>query len=61
MLDTRDGIIFMKDNPEVALPWIAVLGPMNTITGHGVFEMDHSSHASIAFVEVEVDTDTPAM
>ena len=59
MLDTRDGIIFMKDNPEVALPWIAVLGPMNTITGHGVFEMDHSKPCfMIAFVEVEVDTDT---
>lgn len=59
LLDTSDGIIFMKDNPEVSLPWIAVLGPMNTITGHGIFEMDHSKPCfMISFVEVEADTDT---
>ena len=58
-LDTRDGVIFMKEKPEVALPWIAVLGPMNTIIGHGTFEVDHSKPCfMISFVEVEADTDT---
>ena len=60
-LDTKDGIIFIKENPQAAIPWIAVLGPMNTITGHGVFEMDHSKPCfMISFVEMEVDVDTGA-
>ncbi|EFK05265.1 aldehyde oxidAse and xanthine dehydrogenase, a/b hammerhead domain protein [delta proteobacterium NaphS2] len=58
-LATKDGMIFVKNNPEITIPWIAVMGPMNTITGMGHYEADYSMpNFMIFFVEVEVDLET---
>ncbi len=58
MLETADGMISIKGHPEACMPWIAVLGPLGTITGHGEFHEDHSKPCFMAaFVEVEVDLD----
>ncbi len=58
-LDTKDGIIFNKDNPEQAIPWIAVAHPYDAVTGIGEFREDFNApNCFITFVEVEVDTDT---
>lgn len=59
MLETANGMISIKGHPEATMPWIAVLGPLGTITGHGKFEEDFSKPCFMAaFVEVEVDLDT---
>jgi CO/xanthine dehydrogenase Mo-binding subunit len=57
-LDTVDGIVFLKDNPEKRRPWKA-MSVDRTIIGFGRFEPDYSlSNCMMSFVEVEVDTDT---
>jgi CO/xanthine dehydrogenase Mo-binding subunit len=57
-LDTVDGTIFIKDNPEKRIPWKAI-GIDRTITGYGRFEPDYTlSNCMMSFVEVEVDTET---
>lgn len=59
MLETANGMISIKGHPEATMPWIAVLGPMGTITGKGEFHEDFSKPCFMsAFVEVEVDLDT---
>lgn len=58
-LETVDGLIFSKKNPEKKIPWIAAMGPDRTITGIGRFEPDYSlTNCVMSFVEVEVDTET---
>ena len=59
-LETRDGMVFVKDRPETAIPWMKVLGGIDhTITGFGSFEPDYSMpNFMMTFVEVEVDTET---
>lgn len=57
-LETADGIIFVKGNPEKKLKW-GVMGYDRTILGHGRFEPDFTiCNCMMSFVEVEVDTET---
>lgn len=59
-LDTKDGMVFVKDNPEINCPWIAAMQPFGTdITGHGQWTAaySHPNFCSL-FVEVEVDLET---
>jgi CO/xanthine dehydrogenase Mo-binding subunit len=57
-LDTRDGIIFVKGQPEKHLKWRAI-GNDRTILGFGRFESDFTMcNCVMSFVEVEVDTET---
>ena len=59
-LETRDGMVFVKDQPETAIPWLTVMGGADhTITGFGAFEPDYSMpNFMMTFVEVEVDVET---
>jgi xanthine dehydrogenase molybdenum-binding subunit len=57
-LDTADGFIFVKGNPEKRLPWRA-MGVDRTCLGFGRFEPDYTlTNCMMTFVEVEVDTET---
>lgn len=59
-LETRDGMVFVKDQPETTLTWLTVMGGVDyTITGFGAFEPDYSMpNFMMTFVEVEVDVET---
>jgi CO/xanthine dehydrogenase Mo-binding subunit len=59
-LDTEDFMVFIKDKPDVRLPWIAVCGtPEMTITGEGVYKQNFDKpNFVIYFVEIEVDLET---
>lgn len=57
-LETTDGMIYVKNDPEKRLPWKA-MSVDRTITGFGRFEPDYTlSNCMMTFVEVEVDTET---
>jgi xanthine dehydrogenase molybdenum-binding subunit len=57
-LETVDGVIFRRDEPDKRIPWKAI-GVDRTITGYGRFEVDNSlTNCMMTFVEVEVDTET---
>jgi xanthine dehydrogenase molybdenum-binding subunit len=57
-LDTENGIVFVKDNPDRRKSWKA-MSVDRTIMGLGRFEPDYSlSNCMMTFVEVEVDTET---
>jgi xanthine dehydrogenase molybdenum-binding subunit len=57
-LDTENGMIFVKGNPDKQLPW-KIMGVDRTITGFGRFEPDYTlSNCMMTFIEVEVDTET---
>jgi len=57
-LDTADGVIFVKNNPEKQIPWRA-MGVDRTCMGFGRFEPDYTlTNCMMTFVEVEVDTET---
>jgi CO/xanthine dehydrogenase Mo-binding subunit len=58
-LDTRDGMIFIKDKPEKSISWRMAMGVTRTIIGYGRHEPDFSlCNMLMSFVEVEVDTET---
>jgi len=58
-METQDGQIWAKSNPQKKLPWIAVMGLERTIQGRGIFHQDFTLSSFIAlFTEVEVDTET---
>jgi CO/xanthine dehydrogenase Mo-binding subunit len=58
-LETEDGLIYVRDNPERKLPWRKVMGITRSITGLGRFETDFSLPSCLMqFVEVEVDVET---
>lgn len=58
-LDTRDGKVYVRAKPDMAIPWSRVMGIMQTCTGFGRFKPDYSVPNFLAlFVEVEVDTET---
>lgn len=58
-LETRDGLIFIKDKPEKSIPWRAAMGVTRTIFGYGRHEPDFSlCNMLMSFAEVEVDTET---
>jgi xanthine dehydrogenase molybdenum-binding subunit len=57
-LDTFDGTVFIKNNPEKRIPWKA-MSIDRTVTGYGRFEPDYTlSNCMMTFVEMEVDTET---
>ena len=57
-LDTADGVIFVKTNPNKAIKW-RTMGNDRTILGYGRFEPDFTMcNCMMTFVEVEVDTET---
>jgi xanthine dehydrogenase molybdenum-binding subunit len=57
-LDTEDGFVFAKGNPDKRMPWTA-MGHDRTITGFGFFKPDFTlSNCVINFVEIEVDMET---
>ena len=59
-LDTENFTVFIKDKPDVRLPWIAVMGtPEMTITGEGVYLQNFDKpNFAIYFADVEVDLET---
>jgi xanthine dehydrogenase molybdenum-binding subunit len=57
-LETKDGIIWVKGHPERRIKWSRVMH-QRTILGSGRFDADYTfSNCLMAFVEVEVDTET---
>ncbi|MGB9887057.1 MAG: xanthine dehydrogenase family protein molybdopterin-binding subunit [Moorellales bacterium] len=57
-LDTEDGEVFVKTDPQRRLPWRA-MSVDRTIVGFGRFEPDYTlANCLMSFVEVEVDTET---
>jgi xanthine dehydrogenase molybdenum-binding subunit len=57
-LDTADGIVFVKDNPQKNVKW-RVMGNDRTILGYGRFDPDFTMcNCMMCFIEVEVDTET---
>lgn len=57
-LETRDGVIFVREHPERSIPWRA-MGHERTILGYGRFDPDFTlANCMTTFVEVEVDTET---
>jgi len=59
-LDTENFMVFIKDKPDVRLPWIAVTGtPEMTITGEGIYQQNFDKpNFAMYFAEVEVDLET---
>jgi xanthine dehydrogenase molybdenum-binding subunit len=58
-LETRDGFVYVRGGGERKLPWVAVMGPMGSITGEGHFPGRSNLPAyQVQFVEVEVDVET---
>ena len=58
-LDTKDMMVFKKDDPSVALPWIAICPIYYSITGTGAVEGDFAhNNCVMTFVEVSVDLET---
>ncbi len=57
-LDTKDGVIFVKNDPKKSISWRAI-GNDRTILGFGRFEPDYTMcNCMMTFVEVEVDVET---
>ena len=57
-LETVDGVVYVKDNPEKAIPWKA-MSVDRTITGCGRFEPDYTlTNCMMTFIDAEVDTQT---
>jgi len=58
-LETRDGMVYVKGDPEKKIPWFKGMGYDRTIMGKGRFEPDFTlPNFMMIFTEVEVDTET---
>ena len=58
-LDTKDMMIFKKDDPSNRIPWLRICPLYYSITGTGGIEGDFNhNNCVMIFVEVEVDLDT---
>jgi xanthine dehydrogenase molybdenum-binding subunit len=58
-LETEDGMIFVRQRPDVKIPWRGAIGFERTIIGYGRFEGNYTKpNCLMLFAEVEVDTDT---
>jgi xanthine dehydrogenase molybdenum-binding subunit len=58
-LESEDGIVYVKNKPEIRISWKRVMGIRGTCTGIGRFEEDFSvPNFLMIFVEVEVDVET---
>lgn len=59
ILDTKDGMVFIKDNPEAQIPWVAAIGFNGCITGVGNTQPYYNAQAYQAqFTEIAVDPET---
>ena len=57
-LDTADGVIWLRNDPQKRIDWKKVLS-FRTVIGHGRFGSDYSlSNCMMSFVELQVDTET---
>ncbi len=57
-LETMDGYIFSRDNPDKKVPWRS-MGVDRTLMGSGRFDPDFTlANCMMTFVEVAVDTET---
>jgi len=57
-LETADGVIWLKSNPNKRIDWKKVLD-LRTVMGQGRFESDYSlSNCMMSFIELQVDTET---
>jgi CO/xanthine dehydrogenase Mo-binding subunit len=57
-LDTADGIVFVKGQPDKGVKW-RTMGHDRTILGYGRFEQDFTlCNCVMSFVEIEVDMET---
>ncbi|HEY79023.1 MAG TPA: xanthine dehydrogenase family protein molybdopterin-binding subunit [Dehalococcoidia bacterium] len=58
-LETEDGMLFIRGNPENRIQWRRGMGVDSTVLGFGRFEADFTlPNFMMTFVEVEVDTET---
>ncbi len=58
-LITKDGMIFHKQNPEQAMPWVAPIGFNACITGVGNFKGNYSVTVhQVQFIEIALDKET---
>ncbi|MDB9823279.1 xanthine dehydrogenase family protein molybdopterin-binding subunit [Deltaproteobacteria bacterium] len=58
-LDTCDGKVFVRKNPEKSVSWSRIIGIVRTCTGFARYEEDFSiTNFIMLFVEVEVDIET---
>lgn len=58
-LETKDGLVFLRDEPSRTIPWSRIMGWERTIHGYGRFEPDYTlTNCMMSFVEVEVDVET---
>ena len=58
-LDTENGRVFIKSQPESGHAWSRVMGIWASVTGMGRFEPDYTvPNFMMTYVEVEVDTET---
>jgi CO/xanthine dehydrogenase Mo-binding subunit len=59
-LDTENFMVFIRDKPEVRIPWIGICGtPEMTITGEGLYTQDFSKpNFAMYFSEVKVNLET---
>ncbi|MHB8765491.1 MAG: xanthine dehydrogenase family protein molybdopterin-binding subunit, partial [Deferrisomatales bacterium] len=61
-LDTEDGFLFRKLEPEKRMPWGRAVTFDRSVLGQGRFEPDFTlANCMMTFVEVEVDTETGAV
>ncbi len=59
IIETEDGLVYVKERPSERLPWRKIISPVRTITGHGRFEPDYTKpNFMMTFVEIRVDTET---
>jgi CO/xanthine dehydrogenase Mo-binding subunit len=58
-LESRDGRVYLKNEPGTSLSWSRIIGVAHSVIGVGSFASDFSVPSFLMmFVEVEVDTDT---
>lgn len=58
-LDTKDSMVYLKNKPEIRIPWIAAIGIHKSITGVGYFHGAYNITVhQFQFVELEVDVET---
>lgn len=59
ILDTEDGFIYFKPEPQKRIPWIPIIGVNRSIEGVGYFPGGYSiTVQQFQFIEVELDTET---
>lgn len=58
-LDTKNGMIYVKGNPHIQVPWIAAMGIFRNITGIGNFPGRYNvAVQQVQFIQLEVDLET---